>query len=201
MRKVVIPGLIVLLMAGGSVVHAQEAPQMPAPQKEHQWLQQFVGEWDTQAEGTPEPGKPPIKCKGTETARAIGGFWMISETKGKFMDTPVTGIMTLGYDAEKQKYVGTWVCSMTNFLWKYEGTVDASGKVLTLETEGPCPSAPGKLARFRDVTEFKSKDHKVLTSSMQAEDGKWVTFATIDCWRKNKKQTAGRPGSGAKGAG
>ena len=199
MRKCVISGLLVALLAATTVVQAQEGPQMPAAQKEHQWLQQFAGEWDTEAEATMEPGKPPMKCKGTESVRMIGGFWMTSETKGRFMDVPVTGVMTLGYDPEKKKYVGTFICSMTNYLWTYEGSVDATGKILTLEAEGPCPSVPGKLVRFRDVTEFKSKDHKVLTSSMQAEDGKWVTYATINCWRK-KAATASR-GSGSKSAG
>jgi hypothetical protein len=199
MRKFAISGLVVTLMAGVSMLQAQEAPQMPAPQKEHQWLQQFAGEWETEAVAYLEPGKPPIKCKGTESARTVGGFWMIAENKGKFMDMPVTGVMTLGYDTEKKKYVGTWICSMTNYLWTYEGTVDSSGKILTLEAEGPCPMSPGKLVKFRDVTEFKSKDHKVLTSSMQAEDGKWVTFATIDCRRK--KQNAVSRSRGLTGAG
>jgi hypothetical protein len=184
MKKFAIAGLVVTLMAGAAVLRAQDAPQMPAPQKEHEWLRQFAGEWETEAEAILEPGKPPMKCKGTESARTIGGFWIVAENKGTFMDVPVTGVMTLGYDPQKKKYVGTWLCSMSNYLWTYEGTVDAAGKVLTLETEGPCPMAAGKLTRFKDVTEFKSKDHKVLTSSMRAEDGKWVTFATINCRRK-----------------
>ena len=104
MRKFAIPGLIAALMANVAVVQAQEAPQMPVPQKEHQWLLQFAGEWETEAEATMEPGKPPIKCKGTESARTVGGFWMIAENKGKFMDMPVTGVMTLGYDPEKKKW-------------------------------------------------------------------------------------------------
>jgi hypothetical protein len=38
--------------------------------------------------------------------------------------------------------------------------VDAAGNVLTLEAEGPCPGAPGKISRFRDVTEFKCRRKK-----------------------------------------
>ena len=89
----------------------------------------------------------------------------------------------LGYDAEKRKYVGTWVDSMNSYLWKYEGSVDASGKVLTLETVGPSPLKPG-LVRFKEVTEFRSKDHRVFTSSMQNDDGTWVTLVTADYRRK-----------------
>ena len=76
-----------------------------------------------------EPGKPAIKSKGTESTRTLGGFWAVSEYKGDFMGTPFAGVMTVGYDAEKKKYVGTWVCSMCDRLSKYEGSVD--GKTLT----------------------------------------------------------------------
>jgi hypothetical protein len=69
---------------------------------------------------------------------------------------------------------------MTGHLWAYDGEVDKAGKVLTLETEGPCPAAPGRVSRFREVLEVRSKDHKVFSSSMEGEDGKWTTFMTID---------------------
>ena len=91
---------------------------------------------------------------------------------------------TLGYDPQAKKYVGSWVCSMEGYLWKYEGTVDASGKVLTLNTEGPSMSSPGKMAKMKDVLEIKDKDHKVLKSYMQGPDGKWVQFMTINARRK-----------------
>jgi Protein of unknown function (DUF1579) len=43
---------------------------------------------------------------------------------------------------------------------------------------------PGALAKFKKVTEFKSKDHRVFTSSMQGEDGKWAGIVNINYLRK-----------------
>lgn len=166
------------------LLHAEEMPQMPAPVPEHAWLQQFVGTWESESEISMGAGQAPITAKGTEIARMVGGFWLVSEGRGEMMGQPFSNILTLGYNPEKKKYVGTWVDSMTSILWVYEGTVDASGKILTLETEGPCPMAPGKLSKFREVTEFKSKDHRVFTSSIQGEDGKWTTIVTVNSRRK-----------------
>ena len=171
-----------LVLAGG--VRAADPPTPPAPTKEHGWLKQLEGEWVTEAEMVMGPGQPSVKCKGTESVRSLGGFWTVGEMKSDFMGTPMTGIMTLGYDPKAGKYVGTWVCSADGHCWKYEGTVDAAGKVLTLNTEGPDMTAPGKLAKMKDVIEIKDKDHKVLTSLMQGEDGKWVTFMTMTSRRK-----------------
>lgn len=43
---------------------------------------------------------------------------------------------------------------MMAHLWLYRGSLDASGNVLTLDTEGPASSGPGNLARYRNVIEF-----------------------------------------------
>lgn len=184
MKKLSIPTLLLALVCSAKLLQAAEMPKMPPPQKEHAWLQQLAGEWTSEGEMFMEPGKPPIKAKGSESSRSIGGFWILSEIKSSFMDMPFTGFMTLGYDPEKKKHVGTWVDSVNSYLWKYEGTVDAAGKTLTLDSEGPCPSAPGRLSKFKEVIELKSKDQKVFSSSMQADDGKWVTMMTIDYQRK-----------------
>src|SRR5688572_8060718 len=103
------------------------------------------------------PSKPPMKLKGTESSRMIGGFWAMCELKGEMMGTPYTGILTLGYDEEKKKYVGTWIDSMTGYLWTYTGSLDAGSKMLSLDTEGP--GHDGKLCRFRETIEVKDKDH------------------------------------------
>lgn len=160
-----------------------EQPEFPQPTKEHQLLEKFVGTWKTQSEGSMGPDQPPMKCKGTMKSRSLGGFWVINEMTGDMMGTPMNGIQTIGYDTDKQKYVGTWVDSMMNHMWQYEGTVDDAGTTLTLEAEGPNFMAENTTTQFRDTYEFKSPDHIRTTSSMLGEDGKWVVFMTGDSRR------------------
>jgi hypothetical protein len=183
MKKLVITILSAAAFAAATFVHAQ-VPPMPEPTKEHEWLKQFVGEWESELEAFMEPGKPTVKSKGTEVCRAIGGLWVIGEGKRDMGGMTYSHLLTLGYDPEKKKYIGTWIDSMLNYMWKYEGTVDAAGKVLTLETEGPSMMKPGQMAKYKDVTEFKSKDQRAFTSSMLGDDGKWVTIVKVDSRRK-----------------
>lgn len=181
MQKVIVLACVAMCLSAG-IARAAEA-EMPKPAKEHEWLQQFAGEWDVASEMIMDPAQPAVKSKGTESSRMLGGFFAVCEIKSELMGTPFSGILTLGYDTEKKKYTATWIDSMTGKLWVYGGTVDAAGKILTLEAEGPCPMQPGKLVKFRDVIEFKNKDHKVVTSSMEL-DGKWMVFQTANHTRK-----------------
>lgn len=174
---------LALLLASTSLILAQ-APSFPSPQKEHEWLAQFVGDWDSESEGTAGPGQPPMKCKGTMTSKKLGAFWIVNDLKGDMMGTEMQGLQTIGYDPDKKKYVGTWVDNMMGHLWKYEGTVDASGKKLVLEADGPNMLVPGKMAKYRDSYEFKTKDHIVATSEMQDDKGNWVQFMKGDVKRK-----------------
>ena len=92
--------------------------------------------------------------------------------------------MTLGYDPDKGRYVGTWIGSMMTHLWVYEGALDAAERVLTLETEGTDMSGEGKLTKYRDAIEFKSEDHRVVVSSVQDDHGEWQQFVTATYRRK-----------------
>jgi len=174
------------LVAGLAVLGTGDELKVRPPAKEHHWLQQLTGEWDTEVEAVVEPGQLPKQSKGTESIRPVGGYWVLSEIQGTcpIKNTPFTSFLTLGYDQDQAEFVGTWVDSMSSYLWKYEGTLDPARNALTLETEGPCPMAPEKHSRFREVIELKDKDHKVLTMSIQGADGGWVTMVTCNSRRR-----------------
>jgi len=180
--------LLVSLSTVGSWSSAQEPPALPKPEKEHEWLEKFVGTWNSELECQPAPGAPPMKSKGTLRAKSLGGFWIVSDMKLDMMGAPMNAIQTIGYDPAKKKYVGTWVDSMTNYMWKYEGWVDEAGKILTLEADGPSFADPGKMAKYRDIYEFKAADHLLTSSQMQLPDGQWVTFMTGNGRREAAKK-------------
>lgn len=152
------------------------------PQKEHKWLERLVGNWTYESEMACEPGKPPVKVTGTESIRSIGGMWIVCEGACEMPGVGAgTMIMTLGYDAGKKRYVGSWIGSMMGNMWTYVGKINAAGNVLTLDTEGPdCTSKSKKLVAYRDAIEVKNKNHKVLRSSMRGKDGKWMTLMTAN---------------------
>jgi hypothetical protein len=155
------------------------------PQKEHQWLQKLVGDWQFEGEAPSEPGKAPEKFTGTESVRTLGGLWFVGEGHG---DMPGSGeattVLTLGYDPNRKRYVGTWIGSMMTHMWVYEGQVDAAGKVLTLNTEGPSMTEEGKMAKYRETIVFKNDNHRIFKSQARAEDGTWKEIMTANYKRK-----------------
>lgn len=99
----------------------------PEPQQEHQWLQKLVGEWTYETEASMGPDQPLEKSTGTESVRSLGGLWVQCEGQGEIPEYGVvTTIMTLGYDPQQQRFVGTWVGSMMTYLWLYDGELDAN---------------------------------------------------------------------------
>lgn len=155
------------------------------PQKEHQWLQQLVGEWTSEAECSMGPGQPSTKSYGTERVRMVGGLWMVGEGQGEMPGGgTATMIMTLGYDPQKKRYLGTWIGSMMTHMWHYDGEMDASGRILTLSAEGPSMAGDGTMAKYQDIIEIKSKDHRTLSSRVLGPDGTWNHFMTAHYRRR-----------------
>lgn len=155
------------------------------PQTEHSWLEKLVGEWSVSSPGC-DTGDGPEGTPWSETTRMLHGIWLVSEGNGEMPgDGAASTVLTLGYDPAKGRYVGTWVGSMMTYLWVYEGALDASGKVLTLDTVGPSFEDPSKTTRYQDIITIEDDDNRTLSSRCQAEDGTWKPLMTMRYQRKS----------------
>ncbi|HMP79423.1 MAG TPA: DUF1579 domain-containing protein [Pirellulaceae bacterium] len=177
-------GILSLLLITFLSVGQARGQQFAQPEKEHQWLKQFAGKWESTSEVMMGPDQPPMIVSGSMSARMLGEFWMIGELKAEMMGMEITAINTIGFDSKAKRFIGTWVDSSSDHVWHYKGSLDASGKVLTLEAEGPNFADPEKTTLFRDIYEFKAADHLVLLSQMRDENGEWIQFAKGDLRRR-----------------
>ncbi len=150
---------------------------------EHQWLRRLVGEWTVEGEASMAPGQPAEKYSGTESVRSLEGIWTICE--GRDEHGTSSSMMTLGYDPARGRFVGTFVAGMMTHLWIYDGELDADGKRLLLNAEGPSLTTEGQTGKYRDTIELVSDDHRVLTSSFLFDDGEWRQFMRAD-YRRTK---------------
>jgi hypothetical protein len=151
---------------------------------QHRWLQKLLGEWRYEHEAPAEGDTPAQKISGTERVRMLGDVWVLCEARGSMPDgQSVESLMTLGYDPQKNRFVGTWVGSMMNHLWVYDGELNAEATALSLPSQGPDFQTPGKYVQYKDVIEFKSNDHRVLTAHSLGDDGKWTELMTMDYFR------------------
>ena len=149
------------------------------PQKEHAWLRKLVGEWTFEGDCAMGPDQPRATFTGTESVRALGEIWILGEGNGEMPGGgDSTTQLTLGFNPETKRFVGTWIGSMMTHMWIYDGWLDDAERVLTLESEGPNMLEPGKTARYRDVVEIVDDDHRTLRGQAEGPDGAWHEFMT-----------------------
>ncbi len=186
MKIRIVSAACALLVAGGALLalRTQEGFQAPKPSKEHEFLKQMEGTWDSVVKMMMDPTKPPIESKGVETSVMGGnGLWLISDVKGEFLGQPFHGHGMMGYDTMKKKFVGCWVDSMGTYIAQSEGSCDAEGKTFTMTMEMPDP-ASGKTVKMKEVHVVKGRDMRHSTMTMVGPDGKEMTVMTIESKRR-----------------
>jgi Protein of unknown function (DUF1579) len=154
------------------------------PQKEHQWLNRFIGEWGSETEYIMGSDQAPSTLKGSEVVRSLGGIWIVMEGESEMPDSGIgRTLMTLGYDPQSDRYVGTFIGSMMTHLWLYNGSLNMEEKRLVLDTEGPNFSE-SSMTNYKDSIEFVNDDHRILTSQILGDDGNWLQFMTANYHRQ-----------------
>ena len=163
----------VLLVASAHPATAQETPGA--------FFESMVGTWIVDTEAIPGPGEDPIRGESREVARLLGDQWLVAEGNATMPDGRLYESMwILGWDPHLEQVVGTWVVSIQKRKWDFTGRFDASGQVLTLETEGPFMGDPSTLTQYREILEVVDEDHRTLRSLILVPDEDWFEFARSD---------------------
>lgn len=170
--RLVLVGLLVLAAGCGAADARAAAQATEAPD----FLHALAGDWSVEAEAVLGPGQDPVRTTSQEGARMIGGRWLVAESKGTAGGEPVISILTLGYNAFAERFVGTWISGQQAHLWSYSGVLDPSGKVLRLDTEGPIHGDPTRTTRYREVIQIEGPDRKVVRSMILGPHGAWFEF-------------------------
>lgn len=151
--------------------------QTSEPTSEHLFLMQLLGDWDLESEFVMGPDQPPQRSTGTQTTRALGSLWTLGEMESSMPDDqPMRSLMTLGFDPDLGKFVGSFVSECMTFQWLYKGSLDTARRVLTLDAEGPSFSGDGRMVKYQDIIEVVDKDSYLFSSQYRDENGNWIKF-------------------------
>lgn len=162
----------------------QEPEMTTKPMKEHEWLQNLVGEWRTEGTMQMGPDQPPIKGAGREVTKMFGPLWALAEGQSEMPNGATMNYKHfLGWDVSFKEYRGGWMADVSSHLWKQVGELSADGRTMTLDCVGPHMEKDGETANYRDVIELIDKDHRVMTSHGQDENGNWFQFMRVDFYR------------------
>lgn len=161
---------------------AEDFP-LPSPTDEHRWLAQLVGEWVYEGNAVPEG--PTSQSTGIESVRMLGDLWMLAEADGRMAgNLPAKSLITLGFDTDKGRFVGSFIGSMMTSFWIYDGALDPDGRTLRLRSEGPTFDGSPGTALYEDVIEIVGPDERLLRGRVQGKDGAWTDFMLTRYRRK-----------------
>ena len=150
---VLIPACATIILA--AVALAQEATPAPpqpdqvqavmnawleymTPGEPHAYLAQRAGTWDLTVRFWEYPGGPAAESQCTSQIEVImGGRYLLEKVEGLVMGAPFSGLAITGYDNLTQKFVGVWIDDMSTGIMRYEGTADATGKLINFRGEEP----------------------------------------------------------------
>jgi hypothetical protein len=190
LRNIVVLCLVVLVAGGVWLIAQDNKPPAgaPAPSPEqkammdawmklgtpgaqHEKLKMMAGKFDAEVTMQMDPAAPAEVSKGSESSEMLyGGRYLKCDFVGSFMGQPFSGTSLFAYDNQKQKYVMTWIDSMSTMVMVAEGMADASGNVITLNSECEDPVTQKKTP-MRQVLTIQDADHHTY-ESYQTKDGK-----------------------------
>lgn len=201
-RRIAAAMAVVLGLAAGAVAQQKGKKAAAAPVDEkaamEAWqkamtpgegqkkLAPLVGTFETKVRTwmDPDPTKPPEDTAGSSVNTwALGDRYVQMKYEGIMMGETMTGIGFVGFDNVSKKYLSTWMDTAgTGMMWS-TGTLDASGKVLSMKATVNDP-ATGKPSPTDTKITITDNDHHKLEMWGKNAAGKMAKVMEIEYTRK-----------------
>jgi hypothetical protein len=132
----------------------------------HKKLAMFAGTWNVESKVWMKGlDGPPSVSKGTSKKSLVyDGRYLKEELNGEMMEQPFLGTGYTAYDNMKKKFVATWIDNMGTAISTMEGTMDESGKVLTLTGKMDEPMTGEKDKEVKYVLRVIDKNKHIFES-------------------------------------
>jgi len=132
-----------------------------APDEHHKLLEPLVGKWNTQAKQWLGDPKPETSTGHSETKWILGGRFVEEMYDSDIFGKPFQRQGVMGFDTRTKKYVATSVDTWGTWITVEEGSIDSTGKILTL-TAQDYDSATGKTRPIKFIYNIDTNDHHVM---------------------------------------
>lgn len=161
------------------------------PGDNHKLLNNMVGTWTAKCKfwmGGPEA--PATESSGTMVNRwVLDNRFVRMEFTGEFMNSPFQGLGYFGFDNVDQKFVGSWMDTMSTNMMTSTGTYDAAKKTFTMTGKFKDPQS-GQMVTSRDVTTVTDNNSHKMEMYHTGADGKEHKMGEIVYTRAGAGATA-----------
>jgi hypothetical protein len=158
--------------------------KLNAPNENHEFLENFVGEWVVTTTAWMQPGAEPISSVGTaKAAMIIGGRFLKVDFEGTMFGQPFEGILIMGYDSYQKKNISFWIDSSSTAFYLTEGSRKEGTKKI-VETGVWQDPMGGEDMNVRNTTILVSKDEYKFEMVMILPEG--TEFKSMEYRAKRK---------------
>lgn len=191
--KYLVPAsLLVIGSLGGAltaIAFGQETTEaamaIPKPTPMHEKLAECTGDWTAECKVFMPGAEAPEMSVGTEHVEMMGELWQLSHFEGEMMGQAFEGRSIIGYDPDKEKFVGVWTDTMMPYMIQMEGTYDPATKTITMEVDAKDPMT-GQPQKQKHTTRFPDKNTRVFEMFMPNPTGGGEMFKMMEITYKRK---------------
>lgn len=159
---------------------------MAAVRAEHKQLEYFQGDWDTSTTFWIAPGAPPQVSQGRSHSELIlGGRYLETRFTGSFMNRPIEGRGTIGFDNLANRYFATWIDTNTTSLWTGTGAYHADSRTLAFAGTMNDPMHADHKIPVREMMQIRDATHYTFTWLQQFPDGKEIKTMEVNYIRRS----------------